>query len=97
MGEKDESYGSPRTASTASAAQSRHRGGNPQVKLLHYLPACHDPSATTGREMRQYRGLTPGLEAIGEAFGPAASMIFGQAETAPHALRPSSPQHSAGS
>ena len=87
MGEKDESYGSPRTASTASAVQSRHRGGNPQVKLLHYLPACHDPSATTGREMRQHRGLAPGLEAIGEAFAPAASMIFGQAETAPHGIK----------
>jgi hypothetical protein len=37
--------------------------------------------------MRQHGGLAPGLEAIGEAFGPAASMIFGQAETAPHGIK----------
>jgi hypothetical protein len=87
MGEKDESYGSLRTASAASDAQARHPGGNPQVKLLRYLPACHDPNATTGREMRQHRGLIPGLETIGESFGPAANMIFGHAETAPHGIK----------
>jgi len=46
--------------------------------------AFDNPSATVGREMTGHTGLTVGLGAIGEAFGPAASMIFGQ-----HDLRPS--------
>ena len=32
--------------------------------------------------MTEHAGLATGLEAIGGAFGPAASMIFAQAETA---------------
>jgi hypothetical protein len=97
MGEKYEGSGSPRAARTASDARSRQRGDNPQVKLLYRLPAGHDPNATTGREMSEHGGLTSGLEAIGEAFGPAASIVLGQAETACTASRPSSSQHSAGS
>jgi hypothetical protein len=30
----------------------------------------------------EHAGLTAGLEAIGEVFGPAASIVLGQAETA---------------
>ena len=69
----------------------------PQVKILYRLSACHDPTGTVGREMTEHTGLTTGLGAIGEAFGPTASMIFGQAETARTTSRPSSSQHSAGS
>ena len=69
----------------------------PQVKPLYRLFARHDPIATAGREMTGHTGLTAGLEAIGEAFGPAASMIFGQAKSpARHQGHPHS-QHSAGS
>ena len=32
--------------------------------------------------MMEQAGLATGLEVIGKAFGPAASMIFGQAERA---------------
>ena len=39
------------------------------------------------RKMTEHTGLATGLEAIGGAFGPAASMIFGQAETAPHGIK----------
>jgi hypothetical protein len=47
--------------------------------------------------MMKRTGLTTGLQAIGEAFEPAASIILGQAETAVTPPRPSSSQHSAGS
>jgi hypothetical protein len=97
MGEKHDSSGSPRAARTASDPRSRHRRDNPQVKPLHRLPAFHDPNATAGREMMEHTGLTTGLEAIGEAFGPAASIIFGPGGTARTPSRPSSSQHSAGS
>ena len=74
-------------ARTADAARSRHRGDNPQVKLLQRRPAFHDPNAMADRKMTEHTGLATGLEAIGGAFGPAASMIFGQAETGLHAIR----------
>ena len=32
-------------------------------------------------------GLTTGLGAIGEAFGPAASMIFGQTKNRPRDIK----------
>ena len=69
----------------------------PRSGCLRRLSVFHDPNATAGREMTEHTGLTTGLEAIGEAFGPAASMILGQAETACTPSRPSSSQHSAGS
>jgi len=84
-------------AGAAGAARSRHRGDNPQVKTLHRPSAFHDPSATVGREMTGHTGLTAGLGMVGEAFEPADSMIFGQAESARTPSRPSSSQHSAGS
>jgi hypothetical protein len=90
MGERYESSGSPRAARTAGAGRSRHRDVNPQVRSLYWLPACHDPGAAAGREMRERAALAAGLEAIGEAFGPAASIVLGRAETTcTHCLRPS--------
>jgi ornithine carbamoyltransferase len=46
-----------------------------------------DPYATTGREMMERTVLAPGLGAIGEAFGPAASIVLGQAGNRPHAIK----------
>ncbi len=45
-------------------------------------PAFHDPDATTGLEIMEQTGLTSGLVTVGEAFGPTASIVLGQAETA---------------
>ena len=45
--------------------------------------------------MIERAGLATGLDVIGKAFGPAASMIFGQAAATPS--RSPSPQYSAGS
>ena len=58
-----------------------------QVKPLFHLSACHDPSAAVGREMTGHTGLSTGLGTVGEAFGLAASMIFGQAENRPHDIK----------
>jgi hypothetical protein len=69
----------------------------PQVKLLHRRSAFDDPGAAADRKMTGRTGLTTGLGAIGEALGPAASMIFGQGKTARTTSRPTSSQHSAGS
>jgi hypothetical protein len=38
--------------------------------------------------MTGHTGLTAGLGAIGEALGPAASMIFGQSRNRPHDIKP---------
>ena len=35
----------------------------------------------------EHTGLTTGLGAIGEAFGPAANMIFGQSQNRPHGIK----------
>ena len=59
--------------------------------------AFHDPNATAGRDVMEHAGPASGLEVIGKVFGPAASIILGQAETARKPSRPSSSQHSAGS
>ena len=69
----------------------------PRSRVRIGCSAFGDPSPTVSREMMGYTGLTTGLGAIGEAFGPAASMIFGQAKTARTTSRPTSSQHSAGS
>jgi len=58
-------------------------------------PACWRsmiPMPQADREMMEHTGLATGLEAIGEASGPAASMIFRQAGTARTPSRPSSSQ-----
>jgi hypothetical protein len=54
---------------------------------LHRLSEFHDPSVMIGREMTGHTGPTACLGAIGQAVGPAASMIFGQAETHPHGIK----------
>ena len=44
--------------------------------------ACHDPIATAGRDMVAHAGPASGPEVIGQVFGPAATIVLGQAETA---------------
>ena len=69
----------------------------PRSRVRIGCSAFGDPTAKVGREMTGHTGLTTGPGAIGEAFAPAASMIFGQVETARTTSWPSSSQHSAGS
>jgi hypothetical protein len=65
---------------------------------MYRRSAFHDPNAMVGREMMEHTDPTSGLEATGEALGPAASIVLGQAVTALYAVNgPSCSQHSAGS
>jgi ornithine carbamoyltransferase len=65
---------------------------------MHRRSAFRDPNAVAGREMMERTGPTSGLEAIGEALGPADSIVIGQAATALYAIKgPSCSQNSAGS
>src|SRR5256885_16781465 len=61
--------------------------GNPKVKFMHCLPACHDPNTTVGREMMEHTGMTSGLEVTGEVFESAASIVFDQAENRLHTIK----------
>jgi Aspartate/ornithine carbamoyltransferase, Asp/Orn binding domain len=47
--------------------------GNPAVRFMHCLPACHDPNTTVGREIMEHTGMTSGLEVTGEVFDSGAS------------------------
>lgn len=64
---------------------------------MYRLLPLHDPNVTADREMMPHTGLTSGRETIGEVFGPAASIVLGQAENVRKPSRPSSSQHLAGS
>jgi hypothetical protein len=65
---------------------------------MHRRSAFRDLKAVAGREMTEHTGPTVGLGAIGEALGPADSIVLGQAATALYAVKgPSCSQNSAGS
>lgn len=49
---------------------------------MHRRPTFHDSDVSAGREIMEHTGLTSSREAIGEVFGPAASIAGGQTETA---------------
>jgi hypothetical protein len=54
---------------------------------MHCRSAFRDPNAVAGREMMEHTGPTSGLEAIGEALGPADNIVLGQAATALYAVK----------
>ena len=54
---------------------------------MHHRSAFRDPKAVAGREMMEHTGPTAGLDAIGEALGPADSIVLGQAATALYAVK----------
>ncbi|MGL4723294.1 MAG: ornithine carbamoyltransferase [Scandinavium sp.] len=61
--------------------------GNPQVKLLHCLPAFHDDQTTLGKQMAQEFGLHGGMEVTDEVFESEASIVFDQAENRMHTIK----------
>jgi len=63
------------------------KSGNPAVKLMHCLPAFHDPNTTVGREIMEHTGMTSGLEVTGEVFKSGASIVFDQAENRLHTIK----------
>ncbi len=60
--------------------------GNPQVKLLHCLPAFHDLNTAVAREIHEQFGLTA-MEVTDEVFESAASVVFDQAENRMHTIK----------
>jgi len=61
--------------------------GNRRVKLMHCLPAFHDPNTTVGRDIMEHTGMTDGLEVTGEVFESEASIVFDQAENRLHTIK----------
>jgi ornithine carbamoyltransferase len=60
--------------------------GNPNVKLLHCLPAFHDTATQIGRAIYQRRGLDA-LEITDGVFESDASIVFDQAENRLHTIK----------
>ncbi len=60
--------------------------GNPSVKFMHCLPACHDLETTVGQQVHARFGLTE-LEVTEDVFESAASVVFDQAENRLHTIK----------
>ncbi|WP_035792145.1 ornithine carbamoyltransferase [Kitasatospora mediocidica] len=60
--------------------------GNPDVKLLHCLPALHDAGTDLGREIRELTGLDA-LEVTDEVFESEHSVVFEQAANRLHTIK----------
>lgn len=62
------------------------RTGNPDVKILHCLPALHDRNTTLGEEMFTRYGLD-GAEISDDVFRSPRSIVFDQAENRLHTIK----------
>ena len=60
--------------------------GNPDVKLLHCLPAFHNRETTIGEEIYQKFGLEA-MEVTEDVFESAASVVFDEAENRIHTIK----------
>ncbi|MEO3938225.1 ornithine carbamoyltransferase [Dermatophilaceae bacterium Soc4.6] len=60
--------------------------GNPGVRFMHCLPACHDLETQVGRDVHDEFGLTE-LEVTDEVFESEASIVFDQAENRLHSIK----------
>jgi ornithine carbamoyltransferase len=61
--------------------------GNPQVRLLHCLPAVHDTETALGKQIAETYGLSNGLEVTDEVFESEANLAFEQAENRMHTIK----------
>ena len=62
------------------------RTGNPNVKLLHCLPAFHNRETRAGEDIFQKYGLN-GMEVADEVFESKHSIVFDQAENRLHTIK----------
>jgi ornithine carbamoyltransferase len=62
-------------------------GGNPQVRILHCLPAYHDTETTVGKQIAETYGMTNGLEVTNDVFESEANLAFEQAENRLHSIK----------
>lgn len=60
--------------------------GNPQVKLLHCLPAFHNRETKIGEQIFREHGLD-GMEVTEEVFESPASIVWDQAENRLHTIK----------
>ncbi|HON52530.1 MAG TPA: ornithine carbamoyltransferase subunit F, partial [Bacteroidales bacterium] len=60
--------------------------GNPQVKVLHCLPAFHNRETKVGEEMFQKFGLEA-MEITEDVFESEASIVFDEAENRLHSIK----------
>jgi len=60
--------------------------GNPQVKLLHCLPAFHNRDTKIGEQIFREHGLD-GMEVTEEVFESPASIVWDQAENRLHTIK----------
>jgi len=60
--------------------------GNPDVKLMHCLPAYHDLGTQVARDVHAVHGLDA-LEVTDEVFESSASIVFDQAENRMHTIK----------
>ena len=62
--------------------------GNPDVKVMHCLPALHDSETTLGHRMvERFPELAAGVEVTDEVFESAANIAFDQAENRMHTIK----------
>jgi ornithine carbamoyltransferase len=60
--------------------------GNPAVKFMHCLPACHNRETEIGEKIYQEYGLEA-MEVTEEVFESEASIVFAQAENRMHTIK----------
>jgi len=60
--------------------------GNPDVKVLHCLPAFHDRKTKVGQEIFEHTGMDA-LEITDEVFESPHSIVFDQAENRMHTIK----------
>jgi ornithine carbamoyltransferase len=61
--------------------------GNPDVAIMHCLPAFHDLNTTVGRKIAAATGITGGHEVTDDVFQSPASIVFDQAENRLHTIK----------
>jgi len=62
------------------------RTGNPQIRVLHCLPAYHDLNTATAQELHKVTGMTE-FEITDEVFEANADVIFDEAENRMHTIK----------
>jgi len=60
---------------------------NPNVKVMHCLPAYHDEKTTVGREVAEKFGIHGGVEISHEVFESPACIAFDEAENRLHTIK----------
>jgi ornithine carbamoyltransferase len=63
------------------------RSKNPDVKVMHCLPAFHDINTELGAQIAPQYGMSDGLEITDDVFQSPATIVFDQAENRMHTIK----------